>query len=666
MAAQADATFFLTEEEVKRIKSTVNTTQKKCSELCGTPREPPSDPRAAISEANSEAFMADMGGMALGGQSKGDKLAALAVGRPYPPCTVPLRDLKPMKLAELRMDTHHRGRRLTVKRVSLVVTHKARSWTVVQDEDTEDTERLEMCLHKIKHGQEVLEATTLHKQKFGEQDETSGSLFIIKEPYFTLNEQGIATILVDHPSDLIVTDETEADRQAASDAAAAEKLATKCKTEGNAALKKQNLAEAHRSYTEGLKVARQPAVAENNPGLARDIFRNRALVNLLLNQLEEAKSDARASLIGGEEQADKELDAKAYSRAGTAAYNLGEYAEAKALFEEQLKLTPGDKVATVNLRRVASRLQEQETGEYNMKKIKAGLAPSRPGADAATFVGSTEVRDSPGRGRGLFATRAIPKGAVVMAEKAFCVAWAHEDQALSAVTYDLRDERIRVSPAGLTRAVVQRLLTNPSQMDRVFALCGDYTGDGPDVRSTEDGPVVDVFRVHDIVSRNGFGLATPYGTHEVSTGLWTRAAFTNHSCIANAEKEFVGDLLIVRASRDIAAGEEVLHSYVESADYEQRQSVLMSTWGFECDCRLCEAEKSDDPGVRAKRRELAARADAFVSSEPPANAKRLVVAKGQRLAKAIEETYDEKKYEGLPKVAANRIREWVEQAGPRR
>ena len=162
----------------------------------------------------------------------------------------------------------------------------------------------------------------MHKEKFGVEEQDLGSLFVIKEPHFTLNELGIAIILVDHPSDLVVTDETQYHGQ---DAAAAEKLAKKCKAEGNTALKKQDLAQAYRSYTEGLKIAKLPIVAESAPGLARDICRNRALVNILLNQLDEAKADARASLIGGEDQADNELDAKAYSRAGTAAYNLGDY-----------------------------------------------------------------------------------------------------------------------------------------------------------------------------------------------------------------------------------------------------------------------------------------------------------------------------------------------------
>src|SRR5690606_30606827 len=132
--------------EVEKIKETVNARLKKCNEQRGQAREPASDPRAAIGEANAESLMAEMGSMGgLGGAPpKSDKIPALAVGEVYPPCTVPMRDLEPIKLADLKMDTHHRGKKLTVKRVSLVVTHAARSWTVVQDVDTEDTERLEM------------------------------------------------------------------------------------------------------------------------------------------------------------------------------------------------------------------------------------------------------------------------------------------------------------------------------------------------------------------------------------------------------------------------------------------------------------------------------------------------------------------------------------------
>jgi tetratricopeptide (TPR) repeat protein len=603
--------------------------------------------------------MADMGGApdpdtAQTKGRHGGTLPALAVGQPYPPCTVSLQDLQPMKLTDLRMDTHHRGRRLTVKRASPVVPLMARSWTMVQDEAGGEIERLEVCLHTSRYGEDVLE---------------SAAAFVIKEPYFTLTDQGEATLRIDHPSDLIVC-RKEIGLLSAEDGTAAEKMARFCKDKGNAALAEQDLPLAYAHYTEGLKIAQQDVLFDTNPDLARDLSRNRAHVNLLLDRLDEAKADATASLIGREDQQSKHLDSKAYFRAGSAAYNLGEYQEAKGFFEEQLKLSPGNKEASAFLRKIETRLREQETGSYDLQKIRARLSRVLPRVDAATFIRNTKVGESPGRARGLFATRDISTGEIVMGEKAFCVVWGHESAALTAMTYDMRDDRIRVSPVGLSKSVVQKLLSNPSQIERVMDLYGDYQGDGKTVSRTEDGPVVDIFQVHDIMSRNAFGPGSQYGeegARNASTGLWIWAAYINHSCISNAKKEYIGDLMLLRATQPIAAGEEIFHAYDESSDYEARQKALMTTWGFECNCALCAVEKVDDPAVRKKRLELVNEADAFVAREPWANAKRLAIAKAKRLARAIDDTYDGERYKGLPRgLATRRIREWLANATPRR
>lgn len=549
---------------------------------------------------------------------------------------------------------------------------------VFDEEEGGEIERLEVCLHKTRHGQDILE---------------SASVFVIKEPYFTLTDQGEATLRIDHPSDLVVCqDETANDilaslNEAKDDVdgvtAAAEKFARACKDHGNAALEKQNLPLAHAKYTEGLKVARQNIVSKSNPDLARDLSRNRAHVNLLLNQLDEAKADAKASLTGRQDQRSRELDSKAYFRAGCAAYNLGAYQEAKAFFEEQRKLTPGNEAASAYLRKIETRLHEQENGAFNFQKIRAGLSRSRPRADAASFVGGTEVRESRlpgrGRGRGLFATRDVAAGEVVLCEKAFCVVWGHEMEALTAMTYDVRDGGIRASPVGLTRSVVQKLLGNPSQVKRVMDLYGDYQGGGNDNVPTkmrpaeEEGPVVvDVFRVHGIVSRNAFGPGGDENgvgsSSSASAGLWVRAAYANHSCVPNAEKEYAGDLLVLRATQPIAAGDEILHAYHDgsSGDYSARRRALMTTWGFECDCALCAAEAADDPAVLKRRKELAEEADAFVGREHWAGAKRVAVARAKRLARDIEGTYDGERYEGLPRLAARTILEWLALAGQRR
>lgn len=649
MASNQENTVFLTEKEAERIRNTVKETVKKCSELHGHERET-RDAKSAISQATGASLMADMESMQSDG--RGETLPALGVGQAYPPCTIPSDELKPMKISELKMDTHHRGCRLTVKRASPVVVLTARSWTMVEDVDGGDIERLEMCLHKSRHGEDILEYA---------------KTFIIKEPYFTLTEDGEATLRIDHPSDLISCSDALTGKTFPS-TAAAEKFATACKSEGNAELKKSDLAAAHEKYTDGLTVARQDIVSKSNPDLARDIARNRAYVNLLLNHFDETISDAKASLTGRDDQKSKDLDSKAYYRAGSAAYGLGKYEDAKAFFEEQLKLAPNDKDASTYLKRIEVRSREQQTGVYNWKKLRASLSRARPHVDAASFVRNIKVEDSEGRGRGMFVTRDISAGEVVMCDKAFSVVWGHDKEALTAMTYDVRDDRIRVQPVGLSKATTQKLLGNSSQIERVMDLFGDYEGDGKKIFRTEDGPIVDTFRIHDIVSRNGFGLGNQYGeegARNASTGLCTWAAYINHSCIANTSKDFVGDLMVLRALRPLKAGEEVFISYNESGDYDARQAALLTTWGFECNCPLCAAEKADDPAVRKRRAELANNADEFASKENWANAKRLLIASAQRLAKAIDDTYDNERYKNIPRLAGQSIQEWLNKASPR-
>jgi hypothetical protein len=55
-----------------------------------------------------------------------------------------------------------------------------------------------------------------------------------------------------------------------------------------------------------------------------------------------------------------------------------------------------------------------------------------------------------------------------------------------------------------------------------------------------------------------------------------------------------------------------------------------------------------------------------VAREPWAGAKRLTIVKAQKIARGIEETYDKKRYEGLPKMAGRIIEEWIKKASPRK
>ena len=665
MASQSSGNaVLLTVEESEKIKRIAQNRRNRINDDGGQKRKS-RDVDAEVRNAKSASFMADMGSPADPdavqlGRDGASSLPLLILGQTYPPCPFALAELEPIGLSELTTETHHCGRFLRLKRISPAVTLAARTWTVFQDNDNEnDSERFALILHTSTHGEDVLE---------------SCSTFIVKDPYLTTDSQGETQLQVNHPSDLIVVrgEAPEAASEAGGaanrqtdESSATVETATAQKDKGNAALKRKEFLLAHAHYSEGIRIALQKAVKEAAPSLSQDIARNRSHVNLLLRRHDEALSDALSAVIGADDERSKSLDSKAYFRAGSGAYHLGQYEQAAEYFEKQKKLAPEDKEPQTYLKQISARRKEQETGGYDFVKIRARITPARPEVDAADFLGNTKIGDSPGRGRGLSASREIAVGEIIMCEKAVCVVWGHQDRVLTAMTYDLRDDRIRVAAVGLTKAIVERLMNNPSLIPKVTALYGDYSGDDKTPTETSDGPVVDTFQIQDIISRNAFGPGSQFG-EQASTGLWIHAAYVNHSCLANARKEYIGDLIILRATRKIAKGEEIFHSYDESTDYDSRQASLMTTWGFECDCTLCQAEKADGKQVRDKRRELEGEAAAFVNRESWAGAKRLTIAKAERLARALNETYDKNRYDGLPRNAILQIQEWLGRAKPRK
>ncbi|KAK7419629.1 hypothetical protein QQX98_003220 [Neonectria punicea] len=647
-------TLFMTPEESARIQRTVQEQIQKCQDQAGQSKEP-NDPTTLIQQATSVSLMQDLSFAAFGlgtPKKRQGTMVAYAVGSPYLPCTTNLEYLQPMQLSNLRMETHHRGRVLSLRRVSPVAELEASSWAVVQGASPDDVERIEVFLHKSKHGKDILD--------------TSSELFV-KEPYYTLNSQGERTIRVDHPSDLVIfslSSGPEEWRRKHADGPRAAKSPQKSKDQGNAALKKQDLARAHAHYTEGLKTISQDD--EPNDTLAKNLFRNRSHVNLLLKRFDEAKADALSSLTGGEDEEEKSLDAKAYYRAGLAAYALGDFMDAKSLFEAQEKLQPENPYAKFNLRRIEIRLQEQATGVYNLKKAVSSLSKNQGHPDVASFNGHTEVRSSPGAGRGLFVTREIQPDEIIMCEKAFCAVWGYEPEASSTITCDVRDDAaIRVFPAGLHKAVVQKLLNNPSQVKKVLSLFGDYTGLGTKLLQVDGIPIIDTFQIHDIIQRNAFGVGPQTDDEDInnaSTGLWIRASYINHSCVPNTKKDYIGDLMILRATRRISVGDEIMHAYDESSDYDARVAALHKTWGFRCRCALCVAEEADGPAVRKMRREFEDKANAFVEAENAHGASRMLVTTAKRLRQSLNDTYDVERYNGLPRRALHAIEHWLELA----
>ena len=86
---------------------------------------------------------------------------------------------------------------------------------------------------------------------------------------------------------------------------------------------------------------------------------------------------------------------------------------------------------------------------------------------------------------------------------------------------------------------------------------------------------------------NNFGILDDLHA-VVGAGCYPTAALLNHSCVPNCVLVFRGTRLSVTALKDIAAGEELCHSFADLlAPTATRRASLEAQYGFVCDCRRC-------------------------------------------------------------------------------
>ncbi len=104
-------------------------------------------------------------------------------------------------------------------------------------------------------------------------------------------------------------------------------------------------------------------------------------------------------------------------------------------------------------------------------------------------------------------------------------------------------------------------------------------------------------------------------------GLWPASARPHlpHACLPNTSRSFLGDVLILRASRDVRRGESLTVSHVHPAlPLEERRAELArpgTTLGA-CTCQFCAIEEKEGSEMRARRVELVQRAKALSDRAP--------------------------------------------------
>jgi hypothetical protein len=219
------------------------------------------------------------------------------------------------------------------------------------------------------------------------------------------------------------------------------------------------------------------------------IKRNRSLAFLRTKQFDAALSDTGFPNFGSKPTE------KALFRAAEALYFLGRFNQCCEVLELLQTKFPNNKQALAVLDRARNRCLEQSTGRYNFKLLQAEAKKLQPPhLDHATYIGPVEIRNTDKKGRGLFLTKAVKAGDLLLCEKAFGHAYVNESEGGgSKVTLLINPETNRGFMGGqsdLIKIIVQKLYHNPS-VAPAFTTLHHGTYEAVATPAVDGKPIVD-------------------------------------------------------------------------------------------------------------------------------------------------------------------------------
>jgi hypothetical protein len=88
---------------------------------------------------------------------------------------------------------------------------------------------------------------------------------------------------------------------------------------------------------------------------------------------------------------------------------------------------------------------------------------------------------------------------------------------------------------------------------------------------------------------------------QVSLALYVLPTYLNHSCVPNAMRDMLGDVITIRARQKIAKGEEITVSYIDRFQPYELRALLLKPWFDKCDCQACEWDHKTDPKMLVTR-----------------------------------------------------------------
>ncbi|KAL3501440.1 hypothetical protein ACH5RR_035889 [Cinchona calisaya] len=290
---------------------------------------------------------------------------------------------------------------------------------------------------------------------------------------------------------------------------------------------------------------------------------------------------------------------------GKILFNLNRYGVALDCFRVAANLDPQASSNSETLNDYLDKCKKLEflskTGTFDLSDwILGGFRGKIP--ELAEYFGGVEIKKSEISGRGLFATKNIDSGTLLLVTKAIAaergiLPQEDLDENAQLVMWKNFVDKVVESARKCSRTyyLVCMLSTGENENDREVPEIDLFRPEAEENRfSDEDLDVERILSILDVnsvvegaISSKVLGKNNYY--HGV--GLWLLASFINHSCEPNARRLHVGDHVIVHASRDVKAGEELTFAYFDVLQPLSNRKEMSKSWGFSCHCRRCKFEE---------------------------------------------------------------------------
>ncbi|KAM1170520.1 hypothetical protein ACFX2G_021379 [Malus domestica] len=243
------------------------------------------------------------------------------------------------------------------------------------------------------------------------------------------------------------------------------------------------------------------------------------------------------------------------------------------------------------------------TGAFDLSEWVVNGFRGKP-LEPAEYIGAVQIKKSEIRGRGLFATKNIDVGTLMLVTKAVAIERGilpgqELDENAQLLMWKNFTEKVMDSMAKCSRIrdLISTLSSGEDEDELEVPEINRFKPEAEHNGGCHNENELDASRILSILDVNSLvegGISTKIlgkNSDYYGVGLWVLASFINHSCVPNARRMHIGDHVMVHASRDVKAGEEITFAYFDVLSPLEKRNESCKTWGFRCNCKRCKFEK---------------------------------------------------------------------------